>query len=397
MTDYSGVLVRFPNGSSPAFDAIDSGTVAKFTGVVSEFNVTTQFDLIEFDGSTIIDIKERPQPVVVTLDSLSLFGSLEGQILAEKWEGVLVEVRNVTVGSNNIGQGSFSVFDENNTEVMIGNQSAYWRNTTPPAPGTVLNYVRGYIQNRTNFGGFQNLMIIMPVYPEDVEVAQFPPDISDVTRDPAIVGFGQQVTITATIEDQDGTVTSADLHYSVNSSSSSVIAMSNTSGSTWTATLPAQNDSSVVSFYIRSEDNQNNISTNPSDTTRNKYFYLVLNRPLTVQDVQYSPFGGGFSGYNGYEVTVTGVVTADSSDINIGPQVYIQNGTGPWSAIRINGTEVLNRQRGDNVTVTGTVGENFSITLISGIDSPSNITLNSAGNALPDPDTYINILRSNQR
>ena len=391
ITEYGGLLVRFPNGSSSAFDAIDSGTVAKFTGVVTEFNVTTQFDLIEFDGSTIIDFKPRPQPVVIPLDSLSVFGSLEGQILAEKWEGVLVEVRNVTVGSNSIGQGSFSVFDANNTEVMIGNQSAYWRNTPPPQAGTVLNYVRGYIQNRINFGGFQNLMIIMPVYPEDVEVAQFPPNISDVSRDPAIVGFGQPVTITATIEDPDGTVANAMLNYNINSSTSGSVAMTNSSGDTWTATLPAQNDSSVVDFYITAEDNQGNVSTNPSDTTRNKYFYLVLNRPLTVQDVQFSPFGSGFSGYNGYEVTVTGVVTADTTDIqgdgaSTGIQVFIQNGTGPWSAIRINGTEVLNRVRGDNVTVTGTVGESFSITLISGIDSPSNITVNSSGNALPEPE-----------
>ncbi|OGU76678.1 MAG: hypothetical protein A2V93_01480, partial [Ignavibacteria bacterium RBG_16_34_14] len=108
-------------------------------------------------------------------------------------------------------------------------------------------------------------------------------------------------------------------------------------------------------------------------------------RPLKIQDIQYSPFGSGFSGYNGYQITVSGVVTADTSDINIGPQVYIQNGTGPWSGVRINGTEVLSRQRGDDVTVTGTVGENFSVTQISGIDSPSNITLNSTGNPLPEP------------
>jgi hypothetical protein len=161
--------------------------------------------------------------------------------------------------------------------------------------------------------------------------------------------------------------------------------MSNAGGNTWTAVLPAQNDSSLVDFYITAEDNQGNISTNPSDTTRNRYFYLVLNRGLTIQDVQYSPFGGGFSGYNGYEVTVRGIVTADTSDITIGPQVYIQNGTSPWSGIRINGTEVLNRQRGDDVTVTGTVGENFSVTQISGINAPGNITVNSTGNPLPEP------------
>ncbi len=85
----------------------------------------------------------------------------------------------------------------------------------------------------------------------------------------------------------------------------------------------------------------NATSTNPSNSN-NSYFYLVLNRPLTIQDVQYSPFGSGFSGYNGYEVTVSGIVTADTTDIegdgfNIGPQVYLQDGTTPWSGIQIFG------------------------------------------------------------
>jgi hypothetical protein len=166
--------------------------------------------------------------------------------------------------------------------------------------------------------------------------------------------------------------------------------MNNSGGNNWSGIIPARNDSSLVDFYIKAQDNEGNVSNFPSDTTRNRFFYLVLNRPLIIQDVQYSPFGGGFSGYNSYQVTVTGVVTADTSDIqgdgvNSGPQVYIQNGNSPWSGIRINGTQVLNRQRGDNVTVTGTVGENFGVTLISGIDSPGNITVNSTGNPLPEP------------
>ena len=178
-----GILIRYPNGSSPAFNTIDSGTVAKFTGVVTEYFVTTQFDLIEFDGSTILDFKPRPQPIVLTLDSLALLGQREGNILAEKYEGMLVEVRDVTTTEPNaIGNGSFVIFDGNNTQVVVGNQARYFLNGTPPQAGTRLNYVRGYIQNRTNAGGQQNLFIIMPVYPEDIEVAQFPPLINNVFR-----------------------------------------------------------------------------------------------------------------------------------------------------------------------------------------------------------------------
>lgn len=384
-TDYAGILVRFPLGSSAAFDAIDSGTVAKFTGVVTEYNVTTQFDLIEFDGSTIFDFKPRPQPVLITLDSLNIPGSPEGNILAEKWEGVYVEVRNVTVGSNSIGSGAFSVFNSNNTEVNVGNQAAYFRNRTPPQPGTQLEYVRGYIQNRINFGGVTNMMIIMPVDSSDVKVAQFPPAITNIVRDPVLVVPGQTVTVTAKIKDPDGTVANAKLFWRKNSTTNNEISMTSVNDSTYQAIIPSQPDSCVVDFFLQATDNQNNVATTPSDTSRNRYFYLVLGRPLTIQDVQYSPFGSGFSAYNNYEVTVSGIVTADTSDIPLGPQVIIQNGTGPWSGIRINGTEVLNLNKGDLVTVTGTVTENFSVTNIIGINSPANITTVSPGNPLPAP------------
>ena len=118
---------------------------------------------------------------------------------------------------------------------------------------------------------------------------------------------------------------------------------------------------------------------------------MVLDRPLIIHDVQYSPFGSGFSGYNGYELSLRGIVTADTTDIEgdgsaIGPKVYIQNGTGPWSGIWVSGTETLLRRRGDDITVTGTVEENYSVTSISGIDDPGNIQVNSTMNPLPDPE-----------
>ncbi len=383
ITEYGGILVRFPNPSSAAFNALDSGTVAKFTGVVSEFNITTQFNLIEFDGSTIIDIRERPKPVLLTLDSLNIKGTTSGNILAEKWEGVYVEVRNVKVGSNSIGSGSFSIFDENNTEVIVGNEGSYFRNRPAPIAGTVLEYVRGYIQNRNNVSGFPNAMIIMPCDPPDVKVALFPPIISNIVRNPVLVAPGQDVTVQVKIKDPDGTVASAKLFWRKNSGVNTEVAMTSTTDSTYQAVIPSQTDSCVIDFFIQAVDNQSNVATTPTDTSRNRYFYLVLNRPLTIQDVQYSPFGGNFSGYNGYSVTVSGVVTADTSDIPVGPQVIIQNGTGPWSGIRIFGTDALLLNRGDSVTVTGIVNENFSQTQIGNSSSSAAIVVNATGRNVP--------------
>jgi len=274
----------------------------------------------------------------------------------------------------------------------VADQSDYFR-IPPPDPGTILNHVRGYIQTRNNTpntGGHAN--IIQPTYPGDTEAASFPPLISDITRNIGEVGFGEPVTVSANISDADGFVTEAKLIYRKNIGTHTEILMTNTSGDIWDATIPAQNDSSIIDYFISAVDDSNFVTLSPSDTSRNRFFYLVLDRPITIQDVQFSPFGSGFSGYDGFEVTVRGIVSADTSDLEAnetgtfsGPQVYIQNGSGPWSGLKLFGTETLKLNRGDSVTVTGIVGENFSVTEISGLDNQASVQVHSIENALPNP------------
>ena len=370
------------------FNSIETGTVAKFTGVVTEFNVTTQFDLIEFDGTTITDFVEKPEPKLLTLDSLSMLGSREGKILAEKWEGMYVEVRNVTTTEPAaIGNGSFVIFDGNNTQVVVGNQSRLFPKSHSSAGRNRYELCKRLYSKQNKLWWTVNMMmIIMPVDSTDIKISLFPPVISNIVRNPVLVTPGQDVTVTAKIKDPDGTVADAKLYWRKNSTTNVEVAMTSLNDSTFQAIIPSQPDSCVVDYFLTASDNQGNNAIAPGDTTRNRYFYLVLNRPLTIQDVQYSPFGSGFSAYNSYEVTVSGIVTSDTSDIPLGPQVMIQNGTGPWSGIRINGTETLNFVKGDNVTVTGTVIENFSVTNINGINSSANFTVNSTGNTLPAPE-----------
>jgi len=385
-TDWAGIIARFP-GSNATFNVLDTGTVIRATGWVDEYYVTTQLNIIEFEGSDVLGFMERPQPVTVTLDSLAEMGGREGKLLAERWEEVFVRVENVTATSGGIGSGSYEIFDGNNTQVIIGNASSYFRNANVPVPGTILSHVTGFIQNRDNVSGTTFANLINPTYPGDTEVSVFPPAISDITRNPGIVGYGDPVTVTATIVDPDGTVAEAKLIYRKNMGAHNEIMMTNPSGDLWNGIIPAQNDSSIIDYFVRAVDNENNVSIFPSDTSSNRYFYLVLDRPLAIQDVQYSPFGGGFSGFHGYQVTVRGIVTADTTDIGpINPQVYIQNGTGSWSGIKLMGTETLNLHSGDDISVTGTVGENYSVTEIYGVDDPGNIQTHGTLQPLPNPE-----------
>jgi len=389
-TEWAGIIARFP-GSNATFNVIDTGTVIRATGWVDEYYVTTQLNIIEFEGSDVLGFMQRPQPVPITLDSLSELGGREGKLLAERWEEVFVEVENVTATSGGIGSGSYEIFDGNNTQVIVGNASSYFRNANVPVPGTVLSHVTGFIQNRDNVSGTTFANLINPTYPGDVEVSVFPPAISGITRNPGIVGSGDPVTVTATIVDPDGTVAEAKLIYRKNMGVHNELLMTNPSGDLWNATIPPQDTSSLIDYFVRAVDNENNVSIFPSDTSSNRYFYLVLDRPLTIKDIQYSPFGSGFSGYNGFQVTVRGIVTADTSDIegdggSTGPQVYIQNGTGPWSGISIFGTEVQSSFQGDDISVTGTVNENFSITQIGTTSDPAVVTTLGTGQPLPDPE-----------
>ncbi len=397
-TEWAGILVRYPNmPAGNAFGLIDTGYVVNVTGVVVPYFNTTELDLIEFDAAGVVGFMQRPQPIHLTMDSLAETGSLQGLCKGAKWESMFVEVDTVTATSGGVGTGSYIIYDQNNTQVITGNQSSYFRNATVPVPGTILGKVVGYIQNRDNVPNTTYANLINPAYPGDVTVASFSPSISNLTRDPANVGYGDQVTISSQIVDPDGSVASAKLYYRKNSEADVELTLNNSSGDTWEAVLPAQNDSCVISYFVWAEDNSGLQSVYPADTARSRFFYLVLpNRALNIRDVQFSPFGGGYSSFSGYDVTVTGVVTADTSDINgnetgtlTGSQVYIQDGQGPWSGVRINGTEVLNLNSGDDVTVTGTVSESNGLTQVGGIDASSNITVNSIGNALPTAEDLL--------
>ena len=386
MTEWSGILVRDPDAST-SFAILDTGYIVKFKAVVNEYYTTTQLNVVDFQPQDVIGIQSRPKPVLLTLDSLVVKGSGNPNYLAEKWEGVYVEFRDVTTAEPGaIGYNTFKIFDTDNSNIVVGNNADYWRRTQSPLPGTKLDRIRGYIETRTNIQG--GWFIINPVYPDDIVYGEvLPPNISDVVRDKGVVKFGESVTVTAKVIDRDGSIASAKIIYAVDSVNQAAIEMSS-ADSIWTGVIPAFNDSVFVAYYIMATDNDGNVSYSPTDTVTSRYFYKVLNRDLTIQDVQYSPFGSGFSGYHNYTVTVTGIVTSDTSDIpgfnGSGARVHIQNGTGPWSGILIFGAESEALVRGDKVQVTGIVNETYGVTRIGNLDQGVQVSVLGSGVEVPE-------------
>ncbi len=388
------------NNQNTFFDVVDTTSFIEVTGVVTTYGQTNEL-MILLKPVTPVNIlgtlERRPAPLQLSLSDFMQNGVVDKN--GVKYSGSYVEFHNVISSDRNTSSGAFNINDGNGNSMIVYPQSRYFRlgstqmpgsTYQPPQDGTPINRIRGIITV------FNNGYEILPLYPEDLYITATPPTISNIKRDIVQVHTNQPVSISAKIIDLDGTVKSASLNYKIGNTGRVKLPMTQSLADTtlFTATIPGvSTDSTMVNFYISAKDNDGLTGYTPSDTVKSNYFYQVLNETLTIRDVQYSPYGSGFSGYNGYYVTLSGVVTADTSDIpgfgTTSLRVYMQDGSGPWRGIQIGtggmkGVDVLKLKKGDNVTLTGRIQENFSVTAI---DSLTNITVNSSNNPLPDPVT----------
>ena len=379
------------------FALIDTAQIVEFTGVVNEYYTTTQLEILTNPPVQVQVVgaqSKRPEPIELTLEDLFTSENTYN-FNAEKYESMYVIFRNV-ISSDRASNGNFKINDGNGHFAFVYNQSRYFKtpssggigNYQPPQDGSFLGYLRGVVTTRAD--GYY----IVPMYPGDVgPTLASPPLISTIKREPVLVGPNQSVEVSANIRDLDGYVASAKLSYSVNGGARNELVMTKLPSDTtiFTVTIPGVPDSALVDFFIKSMDNQGNLSVNPQDTVKGNYFYLVLNRPLTIADVQYSPMGSGYSAYHRYRVAISGVVTASANDLpgwgTTPLRVYMQDGEGAWKGIQIGtlgnmGAEVVNLQRGDNVTINGLINEVFDVTRI---DSVTSVIVNPSVNPVPDP------------
>lgn len=397
LTEWAGINViqhdTSAAGANTFFDLLDTCQIVAITGRLEEFGTNRQTQLAVLLTSPVQVLGQkpyRPNPVLVNISEFAT-GTTPNLVTGEKYEGMYVEFRNVITSDANQTNGTFAINDANGNKIFIHDQSGYFtrrshqlRTWDPPVNGTVLEYIRGVIG--TGSQGY----VLRPMLPDDYKVGQIvPPSISSIRRDLNTVGPNQPVNITATISDLDGTVTEARIYYRVNGGTTNIIPMSVVSGTTWGGTIPGVQDSALVDYFIWAKDNAGNTSINPVDTSRSRYFYLVLNRDLTIQDVQYAPFGNGLGGYLNYRVTVRGVVTADTSDLrgdggSVSRRSYIQNGTGPWSGIWVAGLAGDELRKGQDVTISGLIREINSHTAI---DSVTSLVVNSVNN--PEPEAQL--------
>jgi len=426
---FGGLVVRqATRGPQTALDLIDTGAVIRVKGYVQEFwgtNSTpaytgwlTQLQVDTLAAPLQIDILQssgkRPTPKSVNITDFSTGNYPNGTVNflgGEKYEGMYVEIKNVTAGPGLANRQPFSIVDDNGNTLYVRDFSNFFSRSpsgdtlapgwTPPPSGTAINYIRGVIINANNEATFGTTLpyAIVPIYPNDISVGNAPPTLGSPTRAPGVPTPTDSPTITVTATDpalSPLTISTVKLFWRTNGGAFSNTNMTLVTGNIYSATLPQTSLGTTVEYFMRAEDNLGAVKTLPSDTSASKLFYITRSSDsMSVQEVQFCPNRSGRSGFEDATVRgVEGIVTADTSDLHnfsyTGPgttqsnpaRVIIQNGTGPWSGIWIFGTPTNTLKRGDRVRVRGTVKENFGVTRIE-TSAPADVQVLSQNNTLP--------------
>jgi hypothetical protein len=401
------------NAVATKFDFCDTAKIYEFTGVVTPSSQSTELSLITTPVPIPVNLisqqTKRPDPVTLTLDScFNADGSFN--IKLRKYNNMYVRIipdanhpdiiTSNLISGPSITAGGFNIQDTNGHMIQVYVQSKYYKTSpgytlrpgyTPPPNGSHLPYIRGILEV------YNNTWEIVPMYPGDLgEWGPLPPLITNCKRNPGIIPQNTPAAVSAIVNSWGTMLQKVQLYYSVNgvSDSLNMIKGTGTDSTTWSGIIPGvSSDSAFVDYYVKATNINLLYSTSPGNISYNRYSYFVLNpsKPFSIQHIRYSPFGSGYSGYNGYPVTVSGIVTADTSNIpgsnaNNPPRVYIQNGSTPWSGIILgfkgpHGMDVNNLKQGDIVTVTGTPV--FASVSGTRLDTITTLTVISKSNPLP--------------
>ncbi|NUQ80208.1 MAG: T9SS type A sorting domain-containing protein [Bacteroidetes bacterium] len=358
---------------------LEPGMIVKLTGRVREFLKSTQFELLKGrkeGGVTVytnivevidqVDLSEYPKTISLPIATFNVgtwvnnVTTTQQLVTGEPYESAPVSLTNVTVTGliKNNGEAEIFIQDGSNNVFAVDNQAnrfrsdqGLWPSGKPIAPVNArLDSIQGYISTYNSNGMYG----INPINSDWVFVApNMPPTISTWTKSRKYYAPNEATTITFSVGDNDGTLTKVAMNYrtSISDDFTEVLAVKGT-GNDYSAIIPAvTEDSAFVEFYLTATDNGNSTTRQP---TVDNYAFWVLTDAPSIGTIQFSRRSDTESLFKGDTLTVEGVVTSTRRLIG---DVYLQNGTGPWSGIQIFGARTDSFEVGDLVRVTGTVDE----------------------------------------
>ncbi len=196
------------------------------------------------------------------------------------------------------------------------------------------------------------------------------PVISEVTRKSQRPFPRPDETVRVQFKATQGTETvdpsTAIVRFRVNGGAATTIEALHLGGNIYTAELPAQEADDVVSFEPEVRDVKGMVSLDNNDS----YYYRVLNREATIADVREPFYLDGASAYEGFTVTVSGVVTIAAANLpnptQQQPIMTLQSADfQEYGAISIlSDAELAQYNPGDEITVIGTVDHLGDVTVL---------------------------------
>jgi hypothetical protein len=443
VNNWGAILVRGNGGTADTtqmiadgFLNVRAGDVVNMTGYPSEFPTQrafsfTQFAPIKGIPIDIVGTAPIPKPIVKNVSDFytDIFPAGKTHYsTGEPFESMYVEFHNLTVDAKvNTSRGTFSAVDSLGNEISDYDWSHYFTlghlsgtTTIVPAdsvwkgiysalaPGVRIDTLRGIVSTSSGSEGPRGYRV-SPLYPGDVvfSTKPVPPSINTHRRNPVVVSPDTTATISVKVTRQlnGSDAKTVSLLYQANSTPPVSLPMTyRASDTTYVAAIPKLPLGTTVKYYVEAADSFGqvvrlaNASTNTAIAafvSKGVFFYTVLNRPLTIKDVQSTPYSNGCSPYLGAVTPLSGIVTADTGRIAMSPAStgstnawYMQSGNDPFSGIWLATSDTAAQRQlaalrnGDSVTVTGTVQEQFDVTRLGNITS---VVKASNGNPEPAP------------
>ena len=345
---------------------------------MTELRNVEAFQLVAEDQTT-------PEPMDITTGEIDSTNGAD--VLAEKYEGALVRVQNVTIDSTN-QFGNWRIDDGTGKAWLRIASDSLQGYGTPPI-GTLFTEITGVIYNR--FGVY----MLQPRFPSDLVLSAGAPIITGVKHEPEAPTPTDEITFSASVQDES-TVTDVTLHYTIDRGPWETKAMDHLSGFLYQTKLGPYDDGTHVAYYVSATDNDANTSLNPETAPDSAFEFVVSGATVTdIHSVQYTDDPSGDSPFKGQIVTVTGVVTAPKGMYapNTNRDLFIQDtgdpyGTGgAWNGVLVynhetNSQVIMEVALGDCVSVTGLVNEYYGKTEIQDIVT---YQILKSGVALPEP------------
>ena len=358
---WSSILSYDPDSS--AFPVLYEGDRIQATGYVYEYT-TGDANMTELFITAPINILEVgvDVPEVEVVET----GDLRWPTTAEQWGNVTVKVEEGIVTNNDLQYEIFEV-DDGSGGVLVDDDSdsiqVYFDAVGPPPVGTFVSSITGWVYHHYGSYSDSTTYKLEPLYVSDIDFGAGPPIFSDVSRDPCAPGNDEDVVVSAVITD-NSVVSSAEIMYSVDGGAYQSVTMVEGTDDTWTGTIPhvSPGGSPLYYYYISATDDgtdqdEPKTSTYPYDIENDQLGYWGID-VLYIENIQYTDWPSGNSLYDDCEVTVTGIVTADTAQYNSGYGAYaIQDNNDVWDGIIFDGWDDTELTRGDAVTITGTVAE----------------------------------------